>query len=210
MKTNPNEQAAPTMKVARSNPGRQVPSKINSTPVHAAAGSCRPVGLTHGDRLGPSYDGKEVPFSVPILGKVPVGMRQHVAHIILAPESHSKQKLGIAAETKGTTTSFLSAMSLGIAVHEFSHILDAVVVSQRLRNRSLSRSLGWKWFYDSDTKVPTDYAVTSLVENFADAGRWAMSNMAPERVHHQNQTLFCDNNSGDGRLLFRNGTTPAN
>ncbi|KAK7948729.1 uncharacterized protein PG986_009615 [Apiospora aurea] len=61
----------------------------------------------------------------------------------MAPETHSKQKPGIAAETKGTTTSFLSAMSLGIAVHEFSHILDAMVEPQQLRSQSPSRSLGW-------------------------------------------------------------------
>ncbi|KAK8038727.1 conidiation-specific protein (con-13) protein [Apiospora rasikravindrae] len=144
-----------------------------------------------------------------ILGKIPVGMRQHVAHVILAPESYSKQKPSIAAETKGATTAFLLSMSLGIAVHEFSHILDAVVGSQRPLKRSLSNSPQWKDFYDNDTKVPTDYAATSPVEDFADAGRWAMSNMARERAQHQNQYLSRDDDGG-GRLFFRNRTIRAN
>lgn len=64
-----------------------------------------------------------------VLGKIPVGMRQYVAQVILAPEIYAKQRVGIGAETFGASTAFLSEMSLGVAVHEFSHILDAVVPS---------------------------------------------------------------------------------
>ncbi|KAK8086523.1 conidiation-specific protein (con-13) protein [Apiospora phragmitis] len=142
-----------------------------------------------------------------ILGRIPVGMRQHVAQVILAPESYYKIRPGIAAETRGTTTVFLSAMSLGIAVHEFSHILDAVIGSQQhlYQLYKLSSLPEWKEFYDSDTKVPTVYAASSLVEDFADAGRWAMSNMARSRTH-QDQTASRD---GSGRLSVQDSRTTA-
>ncbi|KAK8077910.1 hypothetical protein PG996_004080 [Apiospora saccharicola] len=158
-----------------------------------------------------------------VLGKIPVGMRQYVAQVILAPESYAKQRVGIGAETWGASTAFLSEMNLGVAVHEFSHILDLVVGSgpNATKQHMLSNSSSWIEFYNNDTKVPTDYAATaandslvkqqkiSLVEDFADAGRWAMSNMVRVRTyqnHNQNQSLLLSRRGGRN-LFFRNSST---
>ncbi|KAK7920600.1 conidiation-specific protein (con-13) protein [Apiospora marii] len=163
-----------------------------------------------------------------VLGKIPVGMRQYVTHIILAPGSYAKKRVGIGAETLNASTAFLSEMSLGVAVHEFSHILDAVVGSDQpnsAEQRFLSSSSKWIEFYNKDTKVPTDYAATaandslvkqhriSLVEDFADAGRWAMSNMVRERTYqtqnHSHSQPLVLSHRGPGRrfFFFRNSSS---
>ncbi|KAK8134424.1 conidiation-specific protein (con-13) protein [Apiospora sp. TS-2023a] len=161
-----------------------------------------------------------------VLGKIPVGMRQYVAQVILAPESYAKQRVGIGAETWGASTAFLSEMNLGVAVHEFSHILDLVVGSgpNATEQHMLSNSSSWIEFYNNDTKVPTDYAATaandslvkqqkiSLVEDFADAGRWAMSNMVRVRTYrsqnqNRNQSLLLSRRGGRRNLFFRNSSS---
>ncbi|KAK8129760.1 hypothetical protein PG999_002140 [Apiospora kogelbergensis] len=152
-----------------------------------------------------------------VLGKIPVGMRQHVAHVILAPGSYAKKKQGIVAETKGPSTAFLSAMSIGVAAHEFSHILDAMIGSRRHGNKKLSDSPKWIQFYQNDTMVPTSYVAstlsnnrTSLVEDFADSGRWAMSNMARARTQASNQPPHARDGSGGDPFSFQNRTMRAN
>ncbi|KAK8861957.1 conidiation-specific protein (con-13) protein [Apiospora arundinis] len=158
-----------------------------------------------------------------ILGKIPVGMRQHVAHVILAPESYAKKNRGIVAATMEASTAFLSAMDIGVAVHEFNHILDAVIGSHQPQSKLISESPEWNWYYQRDSKVPTSYAASSLshkgsklVEEFADSGRWAMSNMARARSLSRNKSSSTISRDGNGSgsegspFFLQNRTMAAN
>ncbi|KAM7197428.1 hypothetical protein V8F20_006573 [Naviculisporaceae sp. PSN 640] len=121
------------------------------------------------------------------LGQVPVGMRQYLANLVILPSaSGSREMAKAAAYTRGAVMVFTpSHFKLGVIFHELSHILDtfslsSYIVSQGLGNSTtpFSQTFLWKSAYTNDTHVPTPYARTSFKEDFADIGRWTMSDIA--------------------------------
>ncbi|KAK0711908.1 hypothetical protein B0H67DRAFT_492008 [Lasiosphaeris hirsuta] len=117
------------------------------------------------------------------LSQVPVGMRSHVANLIILPGPAPGLE-DAAAYTRGSILAFTpSYFRLGVLFHEFTHILDMVALQGAVASRGypdgtpFSRTHLWKWAIQNDTAVPTPYARATLEEDFADAGRWAMSDM---------------------------------
>ncbi|KAK3331803.1 hypothetical protein B0T19DRAFT_438686 [Cercophora scortea] len=116
------------------------------------------------------------------LGKVPVGMRQYASHIVILAEPHPEHW---GAYVMGTViTVFPGSFTLGVLMHEFSHILDLVVLQPYVADlkeyppgTSFSATRQWAEAIGNDTAVPTDYARTNVVEDFADVGRWAISDL---------------------------------
>ncbi len=107
-------------------------------------------------------------------------MRQYVANIIIFPT----QIADVAAYTRGSVLAFSPAFfKIGVLVHEFTHILDMVALAHVVSSAGypegtpFSTTPMWTWSVDNDTAVTTPYAQTNMPENFADAGRWAMSSL---------------------------------
>jgi hypothetical protein len=107
-------------------------------------------------------------------------MRVHVSHIVVIPDGN----FSFAAYTRGTVTTFQSAyLAPGVAAHEFTHILDVVALagfvnaSGYAAGTPFSETDTWACAIGNDTNTPTPYAKTNVHEDFADAGRWALSNM---------------------------------
>ncbi|KAK3368426.1 hypothetical protein B0H63DRAFT_497720 [Podospora didyma] len=117
------------------------------------------------------------------LGQVPVGMRQHVSNVLILP-GRADAISSAAAYTRGSVLVFApSFFKLGVLVHEFTHILDMVSLQSVVRANGyaegtpFSRTKMWTSAYGNDTNVPTPYSRITWQEDFADAGRWAMSDM---------------------------------
>ncbi|KAK3369505.1 hypothetical protein B0T24DRAFT_722395 [Lasiosphaeria ovina] len=115
------------------------------------------------------------------LSQVPVGMRQHVANLVILPGRTSD---ATAAYTRGSVLVFTpSFFKLGVLFHEFTHILDMVALQGVVTSHgyaegtAFSETKLWTRAYGNDSAVPTAYARTSWQEDFADAGRWALSDM---------------------------------
>lgn len=110
-------------------------------------------------------------------------MRQYLSNLVILPGDSADVK-GSAAYTRGTVMVFTpSFYKLGVLFHEFSHILDAAAITEAVVAQGLtagkrfSSTPLWKDAFDNDTHVPTAYAKMSYQEDFADIGRWAMSDM---------------------------------
>ncbi|KAK3681577.1 hypothetical protein B0T22DRAFT_433826 [Podospora appendiculata] len=116
------------------------------------------------------------------LSQVPVGMRQYASNIVILAEFGEP---GVAAYARGSVLTFYPTVftSLGVIMHEFSHILDMVVLAGPMQaygypaDTPFSHSHMWAEAYNSDSRVPSEYARTNLLEDFADAGRWAVSDV---------------------------------
>ncbi|KAM7210515.1 hypothetical protein V8F06_014103 [Rhypophila decipiens] len=118
--------------------------------------------------------------------QVPVGMRQYLANLVILPTfKGSKEMAKAAAYTRGavmvTSPTFFK---LGVLFHEFTHILDTIALSSYIVAQKLgtpgtpfSDTKIWKAAYENDTHVPTAYAKMTMQENFADVGRWGMSDI---------------------------------
>ena len=107
-------------------------------------------------------------------------MRQYAANSVILPP-HSPH---VAAYARGSVLAFSPGyFRLGVLVHEYSHILDTTALRHVVASYGypegtpFSRTQMWSWVIDNDTAVPTPYARSSLPEDFADAGRWAMSHI---------------------------------
>lgn len=76
-----------------------------------------------------------------------------------------------------------SFFKLGVLFHEFTHILDSAAITEAVVAQGFapgmpfSKTKRWKEAFDNDTHVPTAYAKMNYQEDFADIGRWAMSDM---------------------------------
>ncbi|KAK5659456.1 hypothetical protein OQA88_657 [Cercophora sp. LCS_1] len=119
------------------------------------------------------------------LSQVPVGMRQFIANLVILPSSVPSSPSAV-AYTRGSVLVFTpSFFKLGVLFHEITHILDttapslqrAIVERGYAEGTPFSRTALWTWAVANDTAVPTPYARSTLQEAFADAGRWAMSDM---------------------------------
>lgn len=107
-------------------------------------------------------------------------MRQYMADIVIMPPKFKKVHRGCAWARPFVQASTYTAdcLDVGVLVHEMAHILDAVI----LRNVTTggwvySRTVNWQRAYDKDTAVPTNHARSNWQEDFADAGRFALSHM---------------------------------
>ncbi|KAK0631010.1 hypothetical protein B0T17DRAFT_590320 [Bombardia bombarda] len=121
------------------------------------------------------------------LSQVPVGMRQHVSNLLVLPSKSPLLKTA-AAYTRGSVLVFTPTFfKLGVLFHEFTHIMDtaAPALQDAVRSQAgkyppgtpFSRTELWAAAVGKDSALPTPYAGTTWQEDFADAGRWAMSDM---------------------------------
>ncbi|KAK0666561.1 hypothetical protein QBC41DRAFT_397971 [Cercophora samala] len=125
------------------------------------------------------------------LSQVPVGMRQYVANLVILPgaiDSGEGATVQAAAYTRGSVLVFSPTyFKLGVLFHEITHIMDMVALAPFLESQGFpegtpfSRTKYWKYAYGNDTAVPTPYSRASWQEDFADAGRWAMSHISRYR-----------------------------
>jgi hypothetical protein len=112
-------------------------------------------------------------------------MRQYVANIAIFPSVDN-----ICAYTVGTYTVFSEGcFDIGVASHEFTHILDVAALADVISADGLpagtpySTTSHFSGAYSKDSATPTQYAHDSvaasgnLVEDFADTGRLALSDM---------------------------------
>lgn len=104
-------------------------------------------------------------------------MRQYLANLVIVPGSKT-------AYTRGTVSTFFPQyFDLGVACHEFSHILDSVALKDAVVDAGypagspFSETAMWQGAYEKDSAVPTEYARTNWVEDFADSGRYAISDI---------------------------------
>ncbi|KAK4223663.1 hypothetical protein QBC38DRAFT_502973 [Podospora fimiseda] len=129
------------------------------------------------------------------LSAVPVGMRQYISDVVLLPgdvkpisDSEEKEVLQAAAYTRGAVLVFTpDYFKLGVLFHEITHILDTTALRRFLLSHSynittpFSETKFWQQAYGNDSAVPTPYSKASWQEDFADAGRWAMSHYSRKR-----------------------------
>ncbi|KAK4184754.1 hypothetical protein QBC35DRAFT_40221 [Podospora australis] len=125
------------------------------------------------------------------LSSVPVGMRQYISNLVILPGASNKggsPGMQAAAYTRGSVLTFAPTFfKLGVLFHEITHIMDLVALEPFLRNQGypegtpFSHTKYWKYIYANDTSVPTPYSRASWQENFADAGRWAMTHFSRRR-----------------------------
>ncbi|KAK4178162.1 hypothetical protein QBC36DRAFT_183362 [Triangularia setosa] len=125
------------------------------------------------------------------LSAVPVGMRQYVANLVILPgatDAVQNASIQAAAYTRGSVLVFTPTyFKLGVLFHEITHIMDMVALAPFLERQGFpggtpfSRTKYWKYAYGNDTAVPTPYSRASWQEDFADAGRWAMSHVSRYR-----------------------------
>ncbi|KAK4160696.1 hypothetical protein QBC43DRAFT_292709 [Cladorrhinum sp. PSN259] len=131
------------------------------------------------------------------LSAVPVGMRQYISNLVLLPgnaapvpagSGETTENLIAAAYTRGAVLVFTpSYFKLGVLFHEITHILDSATLRPFLLAHAyppatpFSHTKFWKQAYGNDSAVPTPYSKASWQEDFADAGRWAMSHYSRKR-----------------------------
>ncbi|KAL8385159.1 hypothetical protein RB599_007160 [Gaeumannomyces hyphopodioides] len=141
------------------------------------------------------------------LSKVPVGMRQWTGNILFLPA--------------GSTTAFQLASSvvftkdmhnLGVAAHEFTHVLDEFALADVVEEKGYkpgtrySETSMWADAYNRDSATATPYGRKGWVENFADAGRFALSDMTTRGgiiSHHSNWSGVATQNADYRRRLER-------
>lgn len=110
-------------------------------------------------------------------------MRQYLANAIIVPDP-----VGICAVTffNQLSTSYSSGcFELGVIIHEMTHILDANALPQLAPGTLYSQTDHFNGAYQKDTYVPTDYARSSIVEDFADVGRVSLSEWAHRGILQQ-------------------------
>ncbi|KLU82215.1 hypothetical protein MAPG_01290 [Magnaporthiopsis poae ATCC 64411] len=105
-------------------------------------------------------------------------MRQWTGNILFLPVGSTS------AYQLGSSIVFSKNMyTLGVAAHEFSHVLDQFALADLVEKKGYnlgtrySETSMWADAYNNDSATATPYGRTNWVENFADAGRFAMSDM---------------------------------
>ncbi|EJT78421.1 hypothetical protein GGTG_03522 [Gaeumannomyces tritici R3-111a-1] len=139
------------------------------------------------------------------LSKVPVGMRQWTGNILFLPARSTT------AFQLGSSVTFTKALhNLGVAAHEFTHVLDAFALADYVQANGYkpgtrySETSMWADAYNRDSATATPYGRTNWVENFADAGRFAMSDMTTQGgiiSRHSNWSGIATQNANYRRRL---------
>jgi hypothetical protein len=110
-------------------------------------------------------------------------MRQYLANAVIFPDPVN---LCARAFFYQLSTSYSSGcFELGVIVHELTHILDANALPQLAPGTLYSLTDHFNGAYQKDTYVPTDYARSSFVEDFADVGRISLSEWAHRGILQQ-------------------------
>ncbi|KAF7556858.1 hypothetical protein G7Z17_g1098 [Cylindrodendrum hubeiense] len=110
------------------------------------------------------------------LGRIPVGMRQDFANLIVLTDAH-----GCAFVTGGPSIVVSrGCLTVGVLAHEGSHILDCYTLLPLVRengypDQCYSSTNMWLGAYKKDSYVVTTYANTNQLENFAEVGTFALS-----------------------------------
>jgi len=102
-------------------------------------------------------------------------MRQWVQNLITVPETPD-----IAYSVGAYTVICGNWANVGTLAHEFTHIMDLVALTDYVNQPYadlFSSQKRWQDPQARDLAVPTWYAATAWVENFAEAGRVALSDM---------------------------------
>ncbi|KAH8896619.1 hypothetical protein GQ53DRAFT_639409 [Thozetella sp. PMI_491] len=112
--------------------------------------------------------------SLTYFGQIPVGMRQYVRNLIAMPTSSN-----VAYTVGAYTVVFGDWFHIGTMAHEFTHILDTVALTQYVTTPGspFSNTARWQSQENKDTALPTGYAASSWQEDFAEAGRVALTDM---------------------------------
>jgi hypothetical protein len=115
-------------------------------------------------------------------------MRQFVSNLLIFPDvtPNSDGNGNVTAGTIGgqwqSQVYVKDYYNLGALAHEFNHLLDESAFQDLLASEGVlyhHDSRRWQVeAYDKDPWVPTWYSRSSWAEDFADAGRWALSEMA--------------------------------
>jgi|SRR3569833_863962 len=102
-------------------------------------------------------------------------MRQYLQNIIAMPVSSN-----VAYTVGGYTVFFGDWWHLGTMAHEFSHVLDLLALEQYVSqpgDEPFSDTARWQTPQNKDKALPTSYAASSWQEDFAEAGRVALTDM---------------------------------
>jgi len=102
-------------------------------------------------------------------------MRQWVQNLITLPETPD-----IAYSVGAYTVICGNWANVGTLAHEFAHVMDLVALVDYVPRPYLDIFSGqdaWRTPQTRDRAIPTWYAGTAWVENFAEAGRVALSDM---------------------------------
>ncbi|KAL8686604.1 MAG: hypothetical protein Q9218_006991 [Villophora microphyllina] len=147
--------------------------------------------------------------AVEMMGRIPVGTRQWVRHLVTLPSK------GAHAYNLGGDVAMFGTCISGLTVyfHEFGHSLD---LHGAYKNKEvLSSSTKWINSYNLDSAVPDPYAQTNQIENVAqntvvDAyariapGGFVALNKGASAIAHQSATLDAEQKEA-GNLLVPGG-----
>ncbi|KAM7201975.1 hypothetical protein V8F33_002982 [Rhypophila sp. PSN 637] len=101
-------------------------------------------------------------------GRLPVKMRSHVRHVMGLPRGLNDPGCAYCEPLEGDIV-FLGVPNIPGTfftwVHEVAHSIDAITI---WRDREFSATEEWSTAVDKDSAVPTNYARTKQVENFAE------------------------------------------
>ena len=110
-----------------------------------------------------------------LFGQIPVGMREYVADLVANPAANA-----VAYTVGAYTVIFGDWFHLGTMAHEFTHVLDLIALEEYVSDpgsQPFSDTSYWQTPQDRDTALPTGYAATTWQEDFAEAGRVALSDI---------------------------------
>lgn len=113
------------------------------------------------------------------IGRIPVGQRQFISNLLIFPAS-----VDTSAYTYGNwlASSYNPGyLTIGVMAHENTHILDVAALKDLIASDGLaagtpySNTSHWWGAYNKDPSVPTPYSNSNWAEDFADTGRWWLS-----------------------------------
>ena len=116
-----------------------------------------------------------MPRLIQLFGQIPVGMREYVANLVANPTANA-----VAYTVGAYTVIFGDWFHLGTMAHEFTHILDLLALEEYVSDpgsQPFSDTSYWQTPQDLDSALPTAYAASSWQEDFAEAGRVALSDI---------------------------------
>ncbi|KAH9897148.1 hypothetical protein F4778DRAFT_245748 [Xylariomycetidae sp. FL2044] len=107
---------------------------------------------------------------IDLFGRLPLGMREYVKHVVMAPETKANT---VASSYRGTIAFDQDYFSIYNLVHETGHCMDGTAALDVFPDGISSSSI-WQDNYNQDSAVVRDYARSSWVENFAETGTVAV------------------------------------
>lgn len=143
------------------------------------------------------------------MGRLPVGTRQFVRHVIALPDPNS----GHAYNANGNVAMFNIVDSVSVFIHEAGHSLD---FQQAFVDTPLSTSANWINNYNQDSAVPDPYAQTNQAENVAQnivvstfnenvPGKFIGVEPNAAKIFHQYATVITEARNA-GNLITAGGT----